>query len=46
MFVPAWDTRTGQKLPNDVPQSWLDQNIFPYLTGTAPVAKGTAKKEG
>ena len=38
MMVPAWDTRTGEKLPNDVPKHWLDNKIFPYLIGRAPRA--------
>ena len=38
MMVPAWDTRTGEKLPNDVPKHWLDNKLFPHLIGRAPRA--------
>lgn len=35
-FVTAYDTRTGQKLPNKIPRAHLD--IFPHLSLT-PSAK-------
>lgn len=36
-FVDAYDTTTGEKLPNQVPKAWLDKNTFPHLSTTAPV---------
>jgi len=42
MLVPAWDTRTGQKLPNDVPKAWLQKKLFPHLVGSeADLKKST-----
>lgn len=38
MLVPAWDTRTGKKLPNLVPVAWLQKKLFPYLVGSAEEA--------
>lgn len=31
-FYPAYDTRTGRKLPHRVPAQWFD--LFPYLAPT------------
>lgn len=36
--VPAWDTRTGEKLPDNVPQEWFD--LFPHLTDKEPKGAG------
>ena len=35
-MVTAYDTRTGEALPNPVPQSWLDRGIFAHLSATPP----------
>lgn len=49
-FVPAWDKRTGHKLPNDVPERWLRKGTFPHLAGSQQAAaqRGgkSEKKEG
>ena len=53
-FVPAWDKRTGHKLPNDVPQKWLRKGTFPHLADSQQAAAGaqrsgtgrSEKKEG
>ena len=46
-FVPAWDKRTGRKLPNDVPERWLRKGTFPNLVASPQAAaKTTPKKEG
>jgi hypothetical protein len=50
-MVTAYDTRTGEALPNPVPQSWLDKRIFPHLSPNRPAKPATAgtpatKKEG
>ena len=37
-MVTAYDTRTGEALPNPVPQSWLDKGIFRHLSATPPAA--------
>lgn len=41
-MVTAYDTRTGEALPNPVPQSWLDQGIFPHLSATTPASVAAA----
>lgn len=38
-MVTAYDTRTGEALPNPVPQSWLDQGMFPHLSARKPPAQ-------
>ena len=40
-FVPAYDTRTGQKLPNEVPTSFFA--LFPYLKPTPQAAAAAAE---
>lgn len=50
-MVYAYDTRTGEKLKNPVPQSWLDKGIFPHLSTTPRQRSNqtpakTEKKEG
>lgn len=42
-MVPAWDKRTGRKLPNEVPKSWLDKGIFPNLAGSPQGAASAAR---
>lgn len=47
-MVPAWDKTTGQQLPNTVPKSWLDNDVFPNLVGTqqaAAAAQRTPEKK-
>jgi hypothetical protein len=38
--VPAWDARTGEKLPHNVPQEWFDHDLFPNLTDKEPKGAG------
>ncbi|MGC0144940.1 hypothetical protein [Pseudactinotalea sp. Z1732] len=45
-MVPAWDKRTGQPLPNKVPKKWLDNNVFPNLTGTQQGATNATRTGG
>ena len=43
-MVTAYDTRTGEALPNPVPQSWLDKGIFRHLSATPPAAAAPTEK--
>ena len=44
-LVPAWDKRTGRKLPNDVPERWLRKGTFPHLADSQQAA-ATAQRGG
>jgi len=45
-MVKAWNKRTGEPLPNPVPQSWLDKGLFPNLAASASAASRAASAEG
>ena len=50
-LIPAWDKRTGRKLPEPVPASWIAKGTFAYLTDKEPTsaevkaAKADAEKQ-
>lgn len=45
-LVPAWDKRTGKRLPNPVPESWLRKNTFPRLASAPPSKGADAQPDG
>lgn len=44
-MVKAWDKRTGEQLPNTVPQTWLDRGMFPYLAASQGAATAALRRE-
>lgn len=41
-MVKAWNKRTGEALPNRVPQSWIDGGVFPNLVASQAAATRAA----
>lgn len=44
-YVDAYDTTTGDKLPHQVPRTWVDGPGFPHLSAT-PRQKVAEKAQG
>ena len=45
-LVDAYDTRTGGKLPNQVPKHWVSKGSpFPYLAET-PTSRAAGESDG
>ncbi|GAB6937076.1 hypothetical protein ACQP60_18950 [Isoptericola variabilis] len=43
-FVPAYDTRTGKKLPHFVPEHHIDHPVIGRFLSRTPRAKASGRK--
>lgn len=42
-FIDAWNTTTGEKLPNQVPDTW--PSVFDHISATQPTPATAPTKE-
>ena len=45
MLVTVYDKRTGERVPHQVPQGWLDRGQFPFLSKSKPSAARVEKAQ-
>lgn len=44
-FIDAWDTRTGQKLDYQIPDTWIPAGVAPFLSATDPADSASPDPE-